>query len=318
MSFGGEPRLKLTVAKGNNAGQHLSIKSPPLEVSNVSKCYEGGVWANRDINLTGNLGEILGILGPNGAGKTTLIRQITTELIPTSGTVRIMGYDVAREPSKVKSLIGVVPQGTNLFHYLTVYQHLRIFAKLRGFPPNVAAQRADELIVDLELSSYRDVSIDKLSGGLMRRVLVGIASIARPPIMVLDEPTTGLDPQSRQSLWSLLRRYREQGTFVLLTTHGMDEAEALCDRVGILQDSRLLDLDTVDNLRTHHGLQSKITYFPESSNGEGVTLYGADEQELVAKVQKMGFDSFSVGRSNLEDIYLAMTGEAKGFGDGSF
>ena len=318
MPLFGRSRSSSAVVERGHSDHDLPTDAPPLEVLNLSKQYEGGLWANRDISLTGNPGEILGILGPNGAGKTTLVRQITTELIPTDGTVKVLGHDVVREPNKVKSLLGVVPQGTNLFHYLTVYQHLRIFAKLRGFPPNDAARRADELVVDLELSSHRDVSVDKLSGGLMRRVLVGIAAMARPPVMVLDEPTTGLDPQSRQSLWSLLRGYREQGTFVLLTTHGMDEAEALCDRVGILQDSRLLDLDTVDNLRANHGLQSKITYFPDPSNGEGVTLYGADERELVTKVQKMGFESFSVGRSNLEDIYLAMTGVGQGFNDGSF
>jgi ABC-2 type transport system ATP-binding protein len=210
----------------------------------------------------------------------------------------------------------VVPQGTHLYQYLTVHQHLRIFAKFRGFPPREAARRADQLVVDLELTAHRDVSVEKLSGGLMRRVLVGIAAMAQPPVMVLDEPTTGLDPQSRRNLWTLLRGYRERGAFVLLTTHSMEEAEILCDRVGILQDSRLLDIDTVDNLRANHGLQSKITYFPDRSVAEGVTLYGGDERELVNKVQELGFEEFSVGRTSLEDIYLAMTGGVEGFDNG--
>ena len=292
--------------------------SPALEVRELSKRYKDGLWANRDINITGNPGEILGILGPNGAGKTTLVRQITTELLPTAGSVHILGYDVVREPDKAKAVMGVVPQGTNLFHYLTVHQHLRIFAKLRGFGPSEAVRRADQLVVDLELTNHRDVSVEKLSGGLMRRVLVGIAAMGRPRVMILDEPTTGLDPQSRRNLWTLLRRYREEGAFVMLTTHSMEEAEILCDWVGILRNSRLLDLDTVDNLRANHGLQSKITYFPDRSNAEEITLYGEDERGLVDKVQAMGIDEFSVSRSSLEDIYLAMTGSNEGFDDEPF
>lgn len=290
--------------------------SPPLVVRNLSKRYKGGLWANQDINLTGNSGEILGILGPNGAGKTTLVRQITTELLPTAGSVSVLGHDVVREPTQVKSLLGVVPQEAELFDYLTVYQHLRIFAKLRGLQPRESGAKAEQLIQDLDLMEHRDVLVRKLSGGLKRRVLVGIASTARPPVMVLDEPTTGLDPQSRRNLWSLLRRSREDGAFVLLTTHSMEEAEALCDRVGIIQGGRMLALDTVANLRANHGFQFKITYFPNGSIGDGVTLYGTDDQELISRVRGMGIQQFSVGRTTLEDVYLAMTGGMDGFDDG--
>jgi ABC-2 type transport system ATP-binding protein len=312
--FGGS-RPSSAVAEESRSNHDLPTDTPPLEVLNISKQYQGGLWANRGISLTGNRGEILGILGPNGAGKTTLVRQITTELLPTDGTIRILGHDVVREPNKVKSLLGVVPQATPLFHYLTVQQHLRIFAKLRGIPPRESKRRADQLVLDLELFDYRDVVVEKLSGGLMRRVMVGIAAIAEPPVMVLDEPTTGLDPQSRRNLWSVLRRYRERGAFVLLTTHSMEEAEVLCDRVGILRESRLLALDTVANLRENYGFQLKITYFPNGPNMDGATLYGADDQELVAKVRDMGYQNFSVGQTSLEDIYLAMIGGVEGFDD---
>ena len=159
---------------------------PPLVVQNLSKQYKGGVWANRGISLTGNSGEILGILGPNGAGKTTLVRQITTELLPSSGSVHVMGLDVVDEPNRVKSYLGVVPQEATLFDYLSVYQHLRIFAKLRGVKPRDAGARADELILELDLTDYRDVAVRKLSGGLKRRVLFGIALAGRPWVMVLD------------------------------------------------------------------------------------------------------------------------------------
>ena len=288
---------------------------PPLIVQNLNKQYKGGVWANRDINLTGNSGEILGILGPNGAGKTTLVRQITTELLPTSGCIRVLGYDVVSEATKVKSLLGVVPQEAALFDYLTVHQHLRIFAKLRGIKPRESAAKAEQLIQDLDLMEHRNVQVRKLSGGLKRRVLVAIAAAARPPVIVLDEPTTGLDPESRRNLWSLLQRARGEGAFVLLTTHSMEEAEALCDRVGIIQAGQVLALDTVPNLRAKHGFQFKITYFPNGSINDGVTLYGADDQELVARVRKMGFPQYSVGRTSLEDVYLAITGEMDSFDD---
>ena len=314
----GRSRPSPAVAEEGRSSHDTPTDGRPLEVLNLGKRYQGGLWANRGISFTGNPGEILGILGPNGAGKTTLVRQITTELVPTEGAIKILGHDVVGEPDKVKALLGVVPQATSLFAYLTVHQHLRIFAKLRGIQPKEAKHRADQLIVDLDLSDHRNVMIEKLSGGLARRVMVGIAAIAEPPVMVLDEPTTGLDPQSRRNLWAVLRGYRERGAFVLLTTHSMEEAEVLCDRVGILRGSRLLALDTVANLRADYGFQLKITYFPDGLKMDGVTLYGADDQELVAKVRDMGYQKFSVGQTSLEDIYLAMTGGAEGFNDDAF
>ena len=134
--------------------------------------------------------------------------------------------------------------------------------------------------------------------------------------MVLDEPTTGLDPQSRRNLWGLLRRARERGALVLLTTHSMEEAEALCDRVGIIQDGKVLALETVSNLRANHGFQFKVTYYPNVAQSEQATIYGADDQELVAKMKEKGIQQFSVGKTSLEDVYLNMTGGLEGF-DGS-
>jgi len=287
----------------------------PLVVSNLNKIYKGGFQANTDISLRANSGEILGILGPNGAGKTTLIRQITTELTPTSGDILVMGCSVVSEAAEVKALLGIMPQETTLFDYLTVHQHLRIFAKLRGIPPNEAGKRADELTEDLNLVLHRNVAISKLSGGLKQRVLVGIAAISHPPVLVLDEPTTGLDPQSRRTLWSLLKEYQRSGAFVLLTTHSMEEAEALCDRVGIIKDGRLLALDTVDNLRASNGFEFKITYYPDGLNTKGITIYGADDQDLVSQANAIGVQQFTVSRTTLEDIYLALTGGLDEFDD---
>ncbi|MBC8281710.1 MAG: ABC transporter ATP-binding protein [Chloroflexi bacterium] len=301
----------------DNSPSQVQTDASPLVVSNLNKIYSGGFQANTDISLTANPGEILGILGPNGAGKTTLIRQITTELSPSSGDIQVMGRSVVSEPAEVKALLGIMPQETTLFDYLTVHQHLRIFAKLRGIPPKEAGKRADELAEDLDLLPHRNVAISKLSGGLKQRVLVGIAAISHPPVLVLDEPTTGLDPQSRRTLWSLLQEYQRSGAFVLLTTHSMEEAEALCDRVGIIKGGQLLALDTVDNLRASNGFEFKITYYPDGMKTKGTTIYGADDQELIAQVNGLGIQQFAVSRTTLEDIYLALTGGLDEFDDWS-
>lgn len=284
---------------------------PPVVVRDLNKRYKSGTWANRDISLWAEAGEMLGILGPNGAGKTTLIRQITTELIPTSGTVSVLGHDAVREPVKVKTLMGIVPQEATLFDYLTVYQHLRIFAKLRGFSARDAACRASQLVAELRLSEYRDIPIRDISSGLKRRMLIGIAALAHPPLMVLDEPTVGLDPQSRQDLWLWLRRFREAGATILITTHYMEEAEALCDRVGILLDGRLLALGTVAKLKASYGCEYKINYVGNGFDSKSVTQYGADKQKLVEQVRAQGIQNYTVSPASLEDVYLALTGRAK-------
>ena len=286
--------------------------SHPVEVQNLNKQYKKGPWANRDISLTVEWGEVLGILGPNGAGKTTLVRQITTELVPTSGNVYVMGHDAVAEPNLVKSFLGVVPQEANLFYGLSLWHHLRIFGKLRGLSRRNAVRRAEELISQLGLGEHRDKPSERLSGGLRRRLLVGIAALAEPPLLVLDEPTTGLDVESRRSLWELLRSYKRPDSGVLLTTHYMEEAEALCDRVGIIQGGRLLALDTVANLRSSLGFDYKATY--ESDAGTQ-TLYGDDERALVEQLRERRVDQYAIGRTTLEDVYLAITNAAEGVED---
>ena len=284
----------------------LHTEAPPVEVRGLDKTYRNGTHANRDITLSVRRGELLGILGPNGAGKTTLVRQITTELVPTSGDVRVFGIDAVAHPNRVKGLMGVMPQDANLYYQLSVRHHLRIFGKLRGLPAREASDRARELIHDLRMEQHRDKAANELSGGLRRRLLLGIAALADPPLMVLDEPSAGLDPESRHALWELLRSYRRRGATVLLTTHYMEEAEALCDRVGIIQDGRLLALDTIANLRADHGFEYKVVY---EADDRTHTVYGADDASLVRQVQSDGIREYSVSRTTLEDVYLGLTGD---------
>ena len=285
-----------------------TVGIPVLQVGGLSKRYRDGTWANRDISFGVEPGELVGILGPNGAGKTTLVRQITTELIPTSGTVRVLGRDAVSDPDSVKPMLGVVPQEANLYWGLTVFHHLRLFGKLRGLSRGDARARADHVIESLRLQEHRHRPIEALSGGLKRRVIVGIAALTRPSMMVLDEPTTGLDPESRRDVWSFIRQYKFEGTTVLLTTHYMEEAEALADRVAIIHEGRLLALDTVDGLRAVHGLEFKVTFSRGDEEGEPETLYGADDGALVEQVRAMGVRQYAVSRASLEDVYLALTG----------
>ena len=281
---------------------------PVLEVGGLNKRYRDGTWANRDITFDVEPGELLGILGPNGAGKTTLVRQITTELVPTSGTVRVLGRDAVSDPDSVKPMLGVVPQEANLYWGLTVFHHLRLFGMLRGLSRRDARARTDHVIESLRLQEHRDRPIEALSGGLKRRVLVGIAALTRPSLMVLDEPTTGLDPESRRDVWSFIRQYRSEGTTVLLTTHYMEEAETLADRVAVIHEGRLLALDTVDGLRSAHGLEFKVTFSRTEGAAEPETIYGPDDGELVEQVRAMGVRQYAVSRASLEDVYLALTG----------
>ncbi len=283
---------------------------PPVETKKLSKRYKNGTWANREITLTVEPGEMLGILGPNGAGKTTLVRQITTELVPTSGEVRVFGINAVSHYNEVKGYMGVMPQEAQLFYGLSVRHHLRIFGKLRGLSFRAASLRAEELIADLRLEEHRDKPTDELSGGLKRRLLVGIAALVDPPLMVLDEPSAGLDPEARHDLWDLLRGYRRQGATVLLTTHNMEEAEVLCDRVGIIQDGSLLALDTVPNLKAGHGFAYKITFDVDAKTE---TIYGASDKELVAQVQAKGIRQYAVARTTLEDVYLGLTRDKRPF-----
>ena len=285
-----------------------SERPPPIEVRNLNKRYKDGPHANRDISLTVNWGEALGVLGPNGAGKTTLVRQITTELVPTSGEVRVRGIDAVAKPDQAKARIGVVPQEARLFDGLSVHQHLRIFGVLRGLSRRDARQRTDELIEQLDLKAHRNVPSERLSGGLRRRLLVGVAMLAEPDVLILDEPTVGLDVESRQRLWEVIQSYRQRDAAVLLTTHYMEEAETLCDRIGIIQDGRLISIDTIANLRASIGHEYKLTY--ETPEGRQ-TIYGDNQAALADRVRAEGVDEYAVMRTSLEDVYLALTQGAR-------
>lgn len=242
-----------------------------IEIRGLTKRYKGGVLANDGLDLEVPRGIVFALLGPNGAGKTTLVRQITGELAPTSGEIRVLDVDVLRKPLRAKSLMGVVPQEASPYPHLTPKEHLVLFGRLHGLSRQQANQRAVELMTALGLQNHEKKVAEQLSGGLKRKLLVANALIAQPPILILDEPTTGLDPHSRREVWALMRSLRSQGTTILITTHYMDEAENLSDLVAVISAGRILTQGTVEEIRARSRNRYKATF---GNNGDQRAVYG--------------------------------------------
>src|SRR5438477_3315184 len=195
-------------------------------------------------------GEFFGVLGPNGAGKTTTIGILTTRVRLTSGQAIVAGVDVVREPAAVRRRIGVVPQRPNPDRGLSVVENLIFHASYFGVARAEAARRAGELLEKLGIADKRDAKVDALSGGQQQRLMIARALTHDPRVLLLDEPTVGLDPQARHALWDILRELHRQGRTIIMTTHYMEEADQLCDRLAILDQGKLLALDTPANLKT--------------------------------------------------------------------
>ncbi len=198
-------------------------------------------------------GEIFGLLGPNGAGKTTIIRMLGGLSLPTSGGATVLGLDIVKETSEVKSRIGVVPQNNVLDRDINVRQNLSYHAKLHGIPAGDIESKIDEVLTFTELTAKRDAKIDELSGGMKRRLVVAKAMMHSPEVLILDEPTTGLDPQSRRLVWDKVMSLRDTGITIILTTHYMDEADALCDHIGIIDHGKVIALGTPEELKAKLG-----------------------------------------------------------------
>lgn len=281
-----------------------------IEVQHLSKVYRSGVRANDDISLSIREGEILGLLGPNGAGKTTLVRQITGELMPTAGMVRVFDLDMVKRPREGRRMLGIVPQEAGLFDHLTLQEHLMYFGRLKGVKGHDLMKGVQTLLQELDLAGHAGKRASQLSGGLKRKLLVGIAMAGHPRALVLDEPSTGLDPRSRRELWELIRRCQRRGAAVLLTTHYMEEAENLSDRVGIIFQGRLMALGTVPELHARIANRFKLTYTLGDVGGyapERVTVYGRNSEELRRRIDELGLEEYDIAKTNLEDIYLELT-----------
>ena len=202
-----------------------------------------------DLELSVTRGEIFGLLGPNGAGKTTTVGMLTTRVIPTSGQAVVNGVDVVADPARAKRDIGVVPQANTLDRSLTVRENLYFHGRYFGMSDGDAGEASDDLLDQFRLTAKAHAEVHHLSGGMAQRLMVARAILHRPAVLFLDEPTAGLDPQSRLALWEIVEGLHEEGQTVLLTTHYMEEADRMCDRVAIMDQGRILALDTPAGLK---------------------------------------------------------------------
>lgn len=223
-----------------------------VSASRLTKYY-GTFLALDGIDFEILEGECFGFLGPNGAGKTTAMGIIHCFMPPSSGTVKVFGIDVTEDPGRIKSGLGVMPQDNNLDPDLSVLENLLVYARYFDIDHGTSFPRARDLIEFVEMSDKINVNIQDLSGGMKRRILLARALINEPRMIVLDEPTTGLDPHSRHSVWEKLNRLRSEGITLLLTTHYMEEAEMMCDRVAIMDSGHIITIDSPSNLMNRHG-----------------------------------------------------------------
>ncbi len=235
----------------------------PIECTNLRKTYDGKVEAVRGIGLRIETGECFGLLGPNGAGKTTTIEILEGLLAPTSGEVRIFGHTWNENPRQLREWIGISLQETRLTEKLTVRETVELFASFYDNP-----RPAAEVLNDLQLTEKSDSWVGKLSGGQKQRLAVATALVGNPRILFLDEPTTGLDPQSRRQLWEIIRQFQKKGGTVLLTTHYMDEAERLCDRLAIVDHGVIIAEGTPDELIDRLGGHHVVEFQASGANSD--------------------------------------------------
>ena len=289
----------------------------------------GGFTAVDGIDLDVRPGEAFGFLGPNGAGKSSTMRMIGAVSPVSAGELRILGLDPATHGSKIRARLGVVPQEDNLDQELTVRQNLLVYARYFGIDRKTARARADELLDFVQLTDRANDRVDPLSGGMKRRLTIARALVNEPDVLLLDEPTTGLDPQARHVVWDRLYRLKQRGVTLVLTTHYMDEAEQLCDRLVVMDKGTIaaegsprqlieqwstrevvelrfgVDDDTATLAEKLHGVGARVEALPDR-----VLVYADDGDAAAEEVHRRGFavESTLVRRSSLEDVFLRLTG----------
>jgi ABC-2 type transport system ATP-binding protein len=307
-----------------------------IHTEDLTKVYPGTDFAAVDkLNLDVRVGEIFGLLGPNGAGKTTTAGILTTRVVPTSGRAFLAGIDVAAHPALAKQLSGIVSQQNTLDRQLTVWENLYFHGRLFGIGAKASRRTADELLEQFQLSRWAKASVYALSGGMAQRLMVARAIFHRPSVLFLDEPTAGLDPQSRLALWDLLHTLHDQGQTILLTTHYMEEADRLCDRVAIMDHGRILALDSPAALKQSIGADTVVTLKAAGDTGRlaevlardvdgvtrtrimdgGVQLHVQGNERLVPRIvtaaEREGFDliDLSISEPSLETVFINLTGK---------
>lgn len=303
----------------------MTAPEPIIQVRNLSKRY-GNLVAVDDISFEVYRGETFGILGPNGAGKTTTLEMIEGLKAPSAGTIMLDAKNVATQTHDVKSVIGVQLQASSFFEGLTLRELLNVFASMYGRTVD-----AMELLAEVQLTEKAATQVKELSGGQKQRFSIAVGLVNRPKVLFLDEPTTGLDPQARRNLWDLVTEIKKRGTTVVLTTHYMDEAEVLCDRIAVMDHAKIVALDTTENLLKSVGISSTIQFEAdqqvpeallagiagvESVHSENLTysLSTTDARRAldrlfeVSREHRFGIDALTLKRATLEDVFLKLTG----------
>ncbi|WP_298336267.1 ABC transporter ATP-binding protein [Ferrimicrobium sp.] len=311
----------------------LGTQNPAIEVKDLVKTYPGAIAAVRGVSFSIPRGSIYGLLGPNGAGKTTTFGMITTRVIPTSGAVMINGIDVVAKPAQAKGYLGVVPQSNTLDRSLSVRENLTFHGRYFGMTAKDARVKADQLLVQFRLQERAAAPVGALSGGMAQRLMVARAVMHNPTILVLDEPTTGLDPQSRLALWEILRELNAAGQTILLSTHYMDEADELCEKIAIMDHGQVLALDTPAALKRSYAKQAQISLDLQGADPEVATMLAQalpnttvgfagtqltistdDPTDLLPMLVKelvameITYRNLSVRQGSLESVFLALTG----------
>lgn len=317
-----------------------------IEVDSVSKRF-GETVAVDNVSISVGRGELFGLLGPNGAGKSTLSKMISGMLNPTSGKIKIAGYDLQDNQTKVKESLGVIPQDIVLYNFMNARENLAFFGKLYGLSGKRLQERMNKLIEFTQLDpKAAKRRISTYSGGMKRRVNIAAALLHEPQVILMDEPTAGLDPQNRLALWDIIRSLHEQGKTIVLTTHLMDEAEELCNRVAIMDKGKIIALDTPRNLIKKTNIEHTITVVSDIITTEEIAAVNnvpgvrsvnrisdtegdieklgiiADQPEAVlpevmTAVLSTGrkIRSIELSRVTLEDVFIAMTGRSLHHGE---
>ena len=307
-----------------DSGGYLVILMAIIKTNNLTKKFRELVAVD-NVNLEVTKGECFGLLGPNGAGKTSLLRMIIAASPPTSGDIWVLGQNLRTDSRQVKANLGVVPQLNNLDEDLTVIQNLVTFARYFDLPKEEAKQRGRELLSLFELENKHDSRIKELSGGMKRRLLIARGMINQPQLLILDEPTIGLDPQAKHLVWRKLAELKSQGVTQLLCTHNMEEAAAICDRVAIMHLGKILSLDTPQKLVIRY--VGKTVWVIEVTSEEKdnvkeklknlsldfevvdnrIHLFHIDSDEVI---KDLGNSLISLHRKpgTLEDVFLRLTG----------
>ncbi|MDP9387920.1 MAG: ATP-binding cassette domain-containing protein [Actinomycetota bacterium] len=300
----------------------------------LTKAYERGITVVDALDLTVRRGEIFALLGPNGAGKTTTVGMLTTRVRPTSGTAVVNGVDIVADPALAKASVGVVAQANTLDRGLSVWENLYFHARYFGLRHRAARAAADELLERFRLTGRAKARIGTLSGGMAKRLMLARAFLPRPAVVFLDEPTAGLDPQSRLALWEILGELHAEGETILMTTHYMEEAERLAQRVAIMDRGRLLALDTAERLRRSLGpgavlilkaegdldrladLVRPMKGVADAVRVDGALRIGLEEVDstvadvmTVVKQEGLSLHSLSVEEATLETVFISLTGK---------